>query len=480
MIDYSQLLKADLQGLFIDQLERINKINRWYDIYDGKQEWETKSGLDYVPTKKITNKIKELIDKRARFMFGKEIYFNIKPKVADAKGSTANADNAQLKEDVLYKILDANKFNSKLLKAYKDYSIGGKIAIKLWAQKEIGLKIIFCPAQEFIPFYDIDDIDNLYKVIFVYMIQDAILPKEQIIKKQTWEMINGKCILNEGTYDGTGAVIETPFQDYNTGLDFIPVIIIQNGGLTGETEGRSDVDLLWSNQDAYNRLTSDDIDALRFQMFGQNVITDASEDSIKNIEIAPGAMIDLQTDAVMDGKQATVSRLESSFGYNDKYQDTVNRIKNDMYDAMSVPNIGLEQLKGLMQSGKSMKALYWDIISACEESWGEWGPALNQMVDYIFKMVDVYNLYNARDIVKFDTTMTIEHTYPIPEDEADQQRLDLEKVAAQVMSKKSFIKKWQDVTDVDAELEQIITESGMTQDNFVQAAANELGGGTNE
>ncbi len=43
------------------------------------------------------------------------------------------------------------------------------------------------------------------------------------------------------------------------GLDFIPVVIITNGGLTEETEGISDVKELWDNQDAYNKLTSDDI-----------------------------------------------------------------------------------------------------------------------------------------------------------------------------------------------------------------------------
>ncbi len=44
------------------------------------------------------------------------------------------------------------------------------------------------------------------------------------------------------------------------------MVIITNGGLTGETEGVSDVAQLWDNQDAYNKLTSDDIDALKFQI----------------------------------------------------------------------------------------------------------------------------------------------------------------------------------------------------------------------
>lgn len=254
-------------------------------------------------------------------MFGREPYFNIKSAKPDTKGSTTLADQAQAKEDLLYKILRENKFHSKLLKARKDCSIGGKIAIKLWAQKDKGLKIIFSPAMEFFPVYDIDDVDLLLKVPFVYALNDETEKSEQRIKKQVWEMANGKCMLNEAIYDGYGQLVEEIYTDYNTGLDFIPVIIIQNGGLTGETEGKSDVEQLWSNQDVYNHLTSDDVDALRFQMFGQDVVTDAAEDSIKNIKVAPGALVDLQTDPTVDGRQAKMERLESGFSYSE-FQST--------------------------------------------------------------------------------------------------------------------------------------------------------------
>ena len=334
MIDYNTLLKTELQGLYGDYLAKINKINKWYSIYEGRQEWETASGLDYTPTKKITNITKKLIDTRARFMFGREPFFDVRPVLADDKGSTTYQDQAQEKEDLLYKILTENKFHSKLLKAKKDCSIGGKVAIKLWGHKEVGLKIIFSPAQEFFPQFNLDDVDQLEKVVFLYALNDEEEPANQRIKKQVWELVNGKCVLNETTHDGRGNMVSIEYENYDTGLDFIPVIIITNGGLTGETEGKSDVEALWHNQDAYNRLTSDDIDALRFQMFGQDVFTDASEDSLKNIKIAPGALIDLQTDQAQayEGRQAKVERLESKFSYKDKFADTVERIKNDMYD----------------------------------------------------------------------------------------------------------------------------------------------------
>lgn len=477
-INYNQLLQAELAGVYGDYLRRINTINRWYEIYEGKQEWSTAQGLDYAPTKKITNIIKKLIDTRARFMFGKMPYFDVRPVQQDAKGSTTHQDQAAEKEDLLEKILRDNKFHSKLLKARKDCSIGGKVAIKLWAHKDAGLKIVFSPAQEFFPQYNLDDVDQLEKVVFIYALNTEMDPVNQRIKKQVWELVNGRCILNEGTYNGRAELVSVEYQDYNTGLDFIPVVIIQNGGLTGETEGTSDVEQLWGNQDAYNRLTSDDIDALKFQMFGQDVVTDANEDSLQNIKIAPGAMIDLQTDVTQanEGRQAKMERLESGFSYSEKFQDTVNRTKNDMYDTLDVPNVSLEQLKGLMQSGKSMKALYWGLMSACEEDWTEWGPALEQMTDYIFRMVDTYNLYGARQVAKYDTALEIHHYYPIPEDEAEDKSIDMEEVVSEVRSRKAYMKKWGEYEDPDSELEQIQLEKQMLQDSYTRDLLDNIGG----
>lgn len=475
-INYNQLLQMELQGVYGNHLQKISKINKWYEIYEGKQVWTVPTDLDYIPTRKITNLIKKLIDTRARFMFGKMPYFDIRPVYPDEKGSTIYQDQAAEKEDLLEKILADNKFHSKLLKARKDCSIGGKVAIKLWGHKDVGLKIVFSPAQEFFPQYNLDDIDQLEKVVFLYALNNENEPSKQRIKKQVWQLISGRCILNEGTYNGRAEPISIEYEDYNTGLDFIPVVIVQNGGLTGETEGKSDVEQLWSNQDAYNRLTSDDIDALRFQLFGQNVITDAAEESINNIKIAPGALIDLVTDPVVENKQAKIERLESRFSYSEKFQDTVNRVKNDMYDLVDVPNVSLEQLKGLMQSGKSMKALYWGLISACEEDWTEWGPSLEQMVDYIFRMVDIYNLYGARTIARYETTLSIEHYYPIQEDENEQKQVDMDEVRSEVRSRKSYMKKWGEYEDLDSELEQIQLEKQMLQDSYTRELLDNLGG----
>lgn len=459
-----------LNGLYGDNLEKVTQINKWYDIYEGKQLWETNTELDYEPTKKVTNYIKKLIDTKARFMFGKEPFFDVKAVNKDDKDSTVYADEAQEKEDLLIKILKANKFHSKLLKAKKDCSIGGRVAIKLWGHRDKGLKIIFSPAQEFFPIYNIDDVDVLEKVTFLYSLNNEDSPMEQRFKKQSWEMANGKCILNEGIYDGNGEIIEVIEVDKNTGLDFIPIIIIQNGGLTGETEGISDVQQLWDEQDTYNRLKSDDMDSLKFNMFPQRVATDTDENSLKNMTIAPGALVDLQTDIAQanQGRQAKLEITESHFSYSEKYIDTINRTKNDMFDLMDVPNVSLEQLKGLMTSGKSMRALYWGLINVTEEAGTEWDVALNEMIEFIFKMVEVYNLYGAKKVAAYETTLDIIRTYPIEEDTNEEKRMDLEEVIAEVRSKASYISKWNINDDEMEMLYQIQLEKQILEDSFTR------------
>ena len=145
-----------------------------------------------------------------------------------------------------------------------------------------------------------------------------------------------------------------------------------------------------------------------------------------------------------------------------------------MYDTLSVPNVGLEQLKGLMQSGKSMRALYWQLMAACDEDWIEWDTALMQMADYIFRMIDVYNIHGNREIAKYETTLEIIRTYPITDDESEQKRIDMEEVIAEVRSRESYIDKWSNVESVQVEIEQIIKEKQLFQDAYTQDLMGEL------
>lgn len=101
-----------------------------------------------------------------------------------------------------------------------------------------------------------------------------------------------------------------------------------------------------------------------------------------------------------------------------------------------------------------------------------WRPALEWMVKAILEIVEVYNIENLPKLDNF--TVTVENKYPLQEDEDDEITLDLQKVNSQVMSKKSFMKKWMNATDeiAEEELKQIQLEKQMLEDSYSQFETN--------
>ena len=358
---------------------------------------------------------------------------------------------------ILNDVLEKSRFKGKLIQAAKDCFIGKRVAIKISGGFGREPRITFRPSFEFVYSTADDDCDRLDKIIFFYQVNNEAERGRQRIWKQKYFLDNSRCILNEGIYDGFGRLLEGG-QDIDTGLDFIPCYVIVNGGLTGDLMGESDVAELIDLQNAYNHLISDDADALKFNMFPQTVATDAKAESLEYLRLSPGALVDLQTDpAVMcDGqsRQAKLEKLESGFGYSDRFEAAVNRTKNDMYDLMSIPNVSLEQLKGLMQSGKSMKALYWELISRCEEKWASWEPALQWMAYAVLKMEAIYMQADIPDAYYAE----IEHLYPILEDDFTEMANDRQEVAAGLRSRTNYIQKWGVAPDAQAELDRVKAE----------------------
>jgi len=326
--------------------------------------------------------------------------------------------------------------------------------------------------MEFVYEVDVEDADIVRKVTLFYQTNEKPERADQRIWKKTFRMEGGRCRMDEAIFDGNGRPVETRHADADTGLDFLPVYVIINDGLSGDLIGESDVREIAENQDAYNRLNSDDQDALKFNMFPQRVFTDATEESLEKIKIAPGAMVDLQTDpASREGRQAQAKMLESSFGYDSRFENAINRIKNDMYALLSVPNVGLEQLKGIATSGKAMRALYWGLISRCEERWNTWDAALRWMVRGLIKMAGAYNTASLPDI---PYRVKIEHLFPIPEDEEEERDRDLTEVAQQVRSRQSYIGKWQPEEDAKTQWTEIIDEQRLTEDMYNKSVRAEL------
>lgn len=467
---YQEFVTAELAGLYGSAvLQEMNDILRLYDIYEGRENFIDKSEeKDYTQTEKRTNLIKKLIKEESRFLFGKTPELYIQPK------NDTDADKDKAGEINLYlnKILKDNLFSEKLVKGARDCFIGKRAAIKLYANQDTKeLRIMFLPSLEFIYESDEENPNELKKIIFFYQTNKEVEKDKQRIWKQKYEMVDGRCILNEGIYNGNGILIEPINVDVDLQLSGIPCYVIINDGLSGDPFGESDVKELLDNQIQYNRLSSEDVDTLRKGMdriiYGVDIDPEASE----KFQLKPGAFWDVPTDPTAEGKQAALGTIPTDFNYGDKIENSLKRIKSDMYEMLNIPMLSNDELKGMMTSGKTMKALYWQLITRCEEKMMAWRPALEWLIRAILEITEVYQI---EKLPQLDYTVTVENNYPLQEDEDEEKTLDLQQVNAQAMSRKTFIKKWQGVTDdvADAEIKQIALEREMLEESYVSGMSD--------
>ena len=203
-------------------------------------------------------------------------------------------------------------------------------------------------------------------------------------------------------------------------------------------------------------------------IYGVDVDPKASE----KFKLKPGAYWDVATDITADGKQAQINTIATDFGYDARMENTLNRVKSDMHEVLNIPMINNADMVGMMTSGKTMKALYWQLITRCEEKMKSWKPALEWMIAAILEMVEVYNIEKLPQLKEFE--VEVENQYPLQEDEDTEKTLDMQQVNTQVMSRKTYIKKWQTTTDevAEEELKQIQLEKQMLEDSYSQFETN--------
>ncbi|MGX8125697.1 phage portal protein [Clostridioides difficile] len=457
----------ELNGIYTsEQLKEIKDIIQYYRWYAGKdlKDWEDKSMGEYKPTRKSSNFIGELIDKEARFMFGE--FPNIDIVCVDER---AKEKLQAIIDDVIKK----NLLQDSLIKGAKDCFIGKRVAIKVSAnedKKEKGIKVLFKNSLEFVFETELDDSQELTKVIYYYQIKESKDRKEQRYWKQKYKMIESKCILDEGVYNGLGELIEEIHNSYNTGLSFIPSYIIFNDGLSSDTEGQSDVAKLIDNQIDYNRLDSEDTDALIKGMNQVKYTIDAETPydeygKVKRLPLCAGAYWDIQSASEQEGMQAQAGTLDVNFNYSDRLEKKLDRNKSTMHDLLSIPILTMEDIKGMVTSGKGMKTLYWQLILRCKEKFNAWKPALEYTLKYIVEIAREYKIY---DVPNVEYDINIEMNLPLPEDELEEMNADLSKVNTNCMSKQQFIMKWFDMDEKEADMviEQMAKEREVLEDSF--------------
>lgn len=454
-----QWIRAELEGLYgSGVINEMNEIIGLYALYDGSgQDWTPQTDGTYTPSKIITNLIKKLIDDESRFMVGRPPEIRIVPE------NDADKAAAEELQGWITRALDQGFWRKRLLHGVRDALIGKRVALKLTGSPGKLPAVRFAPSLEFVFDTEDDNIDKVSKCIFFYETtpENTTDHAKQRIWRQKYWMENGRCYLDEGLYDGYGRLIRADHRHEDTGLDFVPVYIIINGGLSGDLSGESDVQELAGNQLAYNHAKSDDIDALKYNMFPQRVFTDASQESMDAVKIAPNAVLDLQTEPGTTGARATAGVLESTFNYDSRLQHCMDLLRQDMYSLLSVPQITKDALQGVGVSGKAMRAMYWELICRCEEKWADaWDDAIRWMIDHMIRMARAY----GETLPEIAYTVTIEHLYPLVDDEEEERERDLSEVARQARSRRSYISKWHQSDDPEAELTQIKAERQLLED----------------
>lgn len=468
------IIKSELTGLYgANVLRDMYEVIQLYNVYESGADYLRDSNLDYTPADLRYKTTRALIDKEARFLFSKSPEFWVDVNLNDKESRDANKKAATIYQTLVDNVLDANKFRSAILKAAKDCFISKRVALLFNINEETGIQISFLPSLEFV--YDVDpnNAHILTKIVVFYGLNDEKSKADQRIYKKKYWMDNGFCWYSEEIYDGMGTLVETVQSETKTRFDFIPAWVIVNDGLTGDLIGTSEIEQLMDYEAWYSRLAAADMDAERKGMNPIRYTVDASPESTKGLSISAGAFWDLSTDQnSAQERTAQVGVLDSPMSYTTALSTTLDRIKNTMYEQCAVPNVSPEALKGVVSSGKTLKAIYWDLIVRCEEKMLEWRPALQFLGKCIIEGCRLYpaaaSLYIEESLPTIGYDIRVDNQYPLPEDEQEEKQVDLAEVNAQTMSKKAYMKKWRNLTDDEAEeeLRQIAIERQILEDSY--------------
>ena len=160
--------------------------------------------------------------------------------------------------------------------------------------------------------------------------------------------------------------------------------------------------------------------------------------------------------------------------YVEAVNSTLSRIRSSMFESVDMPDVSPDALKGVVSSGKTLKAIYWSLIVRCDEKMLTWRPAIENIVRLLILGAKLYpnsaRQYLQESLPEIHYTVEVNNKYPIPEDEADEKAIDITEVNAQTMSRAAYMMKWRNLTDEEAgqEIQQIATERQILEDSFGQ------------
>lgn len=455
------IIEDDLQELGqTDYVSEVAEINSYYEAYEKGMDFTTEgTNGEYVASDVRFKKASSIINKEARFLFANPPSFNI--NVDDVNGDFSE-ENTILQE-YLDNVLQKNNFNGQIIKAIKDCFVGKRVGIVLnFNSDSQEISLMFLNSLEFIFKTANDNPNKLEKFICFHNTTTTTDKTKQVWFKKTYSLIENVVHVEEHYYDGLGNLLEDmpSIDDLATDLFEIPAVVILNDGLIGDTKGKSELANLLNEESVYSKLANADIDIERKSMNPVAYTIDAAPNSTENLTRSAGSYWDLQSDyeAPTDSPhQAQAGLLEPSMNYSGSLKTTLDRIENDMYAQVDVPNINSEKLMGVITSGKTISALYWGLVVRCDEKMLTWSPALTFIAKMIIEGGKVYpeciTKYTEEQLPDINYEILVENNYPLPEDEAEEKNMDIAEVDAKLMSRKAYLKKWRNLSDKQAEEE---------------------------
>lgn len=465
-------IRDTLLNLPDNEISERRKVKRDYIFYKGKshdleaaknnpvlygQNWPVDDNCDYKPTQDIRNKIKPLLKKQARWMFGKEPTLIFKPN--DFK----DKDRCEELRKFIDDIFEDNNFWNNTRKAFLESTVKKRVLLRVEANPNTPLVIKYETIENFyykekngilleVIFFEEDELNvykesNNEKIYYLHTYYYKV--NENSKERQAW--------YKRETYKNTD-IQEELTVDIDTGFTTIPCWLIKNGGELNDSFGESDVRELEDAQNQYNRRISDFADALRFQLFGAEVVVDGNEDDVNKFTVAPGALHAVKTrdELLESGKQATVQRLEYNIGNSAAMEAYLDRAENDMNFALDMPK--LSDLNNI-PSAKAMIYLYNDLIARCEEKWNDWERPLLGLINFIVEVAPIcYKGKFKSEWSSLNYTTIFKHNYPLPSDDDEKKNLAMQEINAKVRSHESYIQEFTNEENPKDEWNKILQE----------------------
>ena len=473
--------------LHLDALEKIErrKVLKDYIFYKGKcinrtlakgdkmwlgQSWETNDQLDYKPIQDIRNKVKQLMKKQARFMFG------VPPDIVIKPDNLADAEQTEALRQYLEDILDVNQFWKTTKKAFLMATIKKRVLARVElnegqmpvlkyeniedfsykVQNNKLIEVTFFAEADSNALYDTVDgsesVDEAKKIYYLY---------KYSYKPDADGNLLPIVILTTEMYTNGEFSIPYKTTTINTGFSEIPCWLVVNGGELNNAFGESDIEDLIDLQNMYNKKNSEFADALRFQMFGSTVVIDGYEKDVNKFQIRPNALQAVRTDpkAVDKGKQASVAKQEYSMVNSEAIEAYLSRLDKDMRDLLDMPSV--TDLSNI-PSAKALRYMYIDLIARCEEKWADWEPVFKSILNFIIKASAAMRLPGFdSNWLTLKYTLYFKHNYPLPDDDDLIKQTAMQEVQTGVRSIKSYLKEISKEEDANAEFKEVLAEKAL-------------------